>query len=105
MERLLRKPEARRCFAVGKTTFEERIVPRLDKVYVGPRTVTFTQTSVERLLEELKAESATYSPAPIDHLRRRRDTDLKAAAEADAAPSQAPKRKAAKQREANTTAT
>lgn len=73
MERLLRKPEARRCFAVGKTTFEERIVPRLDKVFVGPRTVTFTQTSVERLIEELKAESAAVAAAapPVPVAKRK----------------------------------
>jgi hypothetical protein len=73
VERLLRKPEARRCFSVGKTTFEERIVPRLDKVYVGPRTVTFTQTSVERLMEELKAESAAIAAAapPVPVAKRK----------------------------------
>ena len=65
-EVIVRKPEARRQIPVGKTKFEEDIV-RLDKVYLGPRCVGFTQSSINRLIAELIAESAgapKIVPAP-----------------------------------------
>jgi hypothetical protein len=66
-EVIVRKPEARRQIPVGKTKFEEDIVPRLDKVYLGPRCVGFTQSSINRLIAQLIAESAgapKIVPAP-----------------------------------------
>jgi hypothetical protein len=66
-KRLLRKSEARRRIPVGKTKFEQDIVPRLDKVRLGPRCVGFTEDSVDRVIDELIAESANIPaivPAP-----------------------------------------
>jgi predicted DNA-binding transcriptional regulator AlpA len=64
-ERILRKPEVRSRVPVGKTKFEEDIAPRLDKVYLGPRCVGFTESSVERLIKELIAESATRKASEV----------------------------------------
>jgi hypothetical protein len=66
-KRILRKPEARQRIPVGKTKFDEDIAPRLDKVHLGPRCVGFTEDSVDRLVDELIAESANtpdFVPAP-----------------------------------------
>ena len=58
-ERILRKPEVRQRIPVGKTKLEEDILPRLDKVILGPRCVGFTEGSVDRLIRQLILESAT----------------------------------------------
>lgn len=58
-ERIVRKPEARGRFSVGHTKFDEDIAPRLDKVQLGPRAIGFTESSIDRLIAELIAESAT----------------------------------------------
>ncbi len=66
-ERILRKPEVRRLVPVGKTKFEEDIAPRLEKVQLGPRCVGYTESSVQRLIHDLIAETATapkLTPAP-----------------------------------------
>jgi predicted DNA-binding transcriptional regulator AlpA len=71
--RILRKPEARRRIPVGKTKFEEDIAPRLDKVRLGPRCVGFTEDSVERVIDELIAESANipdFVPTPNKKLAK-----------------------------------
>jgi hypothetical protein len=60
-ESILRKPEVRRRIPVGHTKFEEDIAPRLDKVFLGPRCVGFTESSVERLIKELITESAAHA--------------------------------------------
>ncbi len=57
-EIILKKPEVRRQIPVGKTKFEEDIAPRLEKVYLGPHSVGFTQSSVDRVKAELIAASA-----------------------------------------------
>jgi predicted DNA-binding transcriptional regulator AlpA len=66
-QRILRKPEVRNRIPVGKTKFEQDIVPRLDKVHLGPRCVGFTESSVQRVISELIAESASipdFVPTP-----------------------------------------
>jgi predicted DNA-binding transcriptional regulator AlpA len=65
--RLLRKPEIRHRFGVGQSKLEEDILPRLDKVYLGPRCVAYTEASVDRLYDQLIAESGRavkFTPAP-----------------------------------------
>lgn len=72
-KRILRKPEARQRIPVGKTKFEQDIVPRLTKVRLGPRCVGFTEDSVDRVVDELIAESATipdFVPAPNKKLAK-----------------------------------
>lgn len=70
-ERIVRKPEARQRIPVGKTKFEEDIVPRLDKVFLGPRCVGFTESSIDRLIRQLILESATAAPiVPVPNARR-----------------------------------
>jgi predicted DNA-binding transcriptional regulator AlpA len=76
MERILRKPEVRNRIPVGKTKFEHDIVPRLDKVHLGPRCVGFTESSVERVIGELIADSASapdFVPAPNKKLVKRNE--------------------------------
>ena len=66
-KRILRKPEVRNRIPVGKTKLEEDIIPRLDKVRLGPRCVGFTEDSVDRVVSELIAESASipdFVPTP-----------------------------------------
>jgi hypothetical protein len=64
VEIIRRKAEARGRFGVGKTMFDEQIAPRLTKVRLGPRTVGFTDSSIEALIGELIEESADIVPAP-----------------------------------------
>ena len=59
-----RKPALPKRFAVGKTTFEEKIRPRLTEVQLGPRIVAFTRSSADRLADDLIAESASAPPIP-----------------------------------------
>ena len=61
-ERILRKREVQHRIPVGKTKLEEDILPRLDRVALGPRCVGFTETSVDRLIKQLILESATAAP-------------------------------------------
>jgi predicted DNA-binding transcriptional regulator AlpA len=66
-ERILREHEARYRVGLGKTKFHEDVAPRLVRVQIGPRAVGYTESSVERLIQELIAESAAlarYSPPP-----------------------------------------
>lgn len=64
-ERIVRKLEARRRIPTGKTKFDQDIAPRLVKVQIGPRCVGFTESSIERLIEDLIAESTTTPRAPL----------------------------------------
>jgi predicted DNA-binding transcriptional regulator AlpA len=61
-EVLLRKPAVLRQIPTGRSKFEADIAPRLTKVRLGPRAVAFTQSSVDRLIGELIAESAAAAP-------------------------------------------
>ena len=61
-ERILRKREVQHRIPVGKTKLEEDILPRLNRVALGPRYVGFTETSVDRLIKQLILESATAAP-------------------------------------------
>ena len=81
-ERILRKPEVRNRLPVGKTKFEEDIAPRLEKVHLGPRCVGFTESSVERLIKDLIAESAARDSAtpPTSAPTRLHQTPKQAAA-------------------------
>jgi hypothetical protein len=63
VETFWRKPETRRHFKVGATKFAEDIAPRLDKVYIGPRTIAFTGTSVARVTQEIIDESTAVAAA------------------------------------------
>jgi hypothetical protein len=67
------RPEARRHFKVGKTKFGEDIEPRLDKVYIGPRTLRLTGSSIARVTEEMIAGSAAVAAAapPIPTTKRK----------------------------------
>jgi len=73
-ERILRKPEVRERIGIGKTMFEESIAPRLTKVQLGPRAVGFTESSVNRLIEEMIAATGTIprAPVPSDKTGKRR---------------------------------
>jgi hypothetical protein len=66
-KRLLRKPAVKLRFPVGNSKLEEDILPRLDKVYLGPRCVAYTESSVDRLYDELVANGANapkFVPEP-----------------------------------------
>jgi hypothetical protein len=73
MESFLTKLEARSHFRVGKTKFSEDIQPRLDTVYVGPRSPRFTRSSVERVTQEIINQSATVAAAapPVPVAKRK----------------------------------
>ncbi len=73
-ENLVRKREALKRFPVGRTKFEEDIAPRLTKVRLGPRCVAFTESSIDRVVDEFIAESAAipqFVPTPNKHKCRR----------------------------------
>jgi hypothetical protein len=74
METLLTKSEALGIFKVRKSKFAEDIQPRLETIYVGPRSPRFTRSSAERLMEALKAESAAVAaakpPVPVNPKRK-----------------------------------
>ena len=76
MESLLTKLEAQNLFKVRKTKFSEDIQPRLDTVYVGPRSPRFTRSSAERLMEAFIAESAAVAaaapPVPVNKRKAQR---------------------------------
>jgi hypothetical protein len=66
-DQLHRPRGARGIFSVGKTKFDKDIAPRLDKVILGPRAIAYTDSSIQRLIRELVAESANAPkivPAP-----------------------------------------
>ena len=66
-DQLHRPAKARGFFSVGKTKFEEDIAPHLDKVILGPRAIAYTDSSIQRHIRELVAESANAPkivPAP-----------------------------------------
>lgn len=66
-DQLHRPRKAREILGVGKTKFDQDLVPRLEKVVLGPRAVAFTDSSIQRLIRELVAESASAPkivPAP-----------------------------------------
>jgi hypothetical protein len=66
-DQLHRPRKAREILGVGKTKFDEDFVPRLEKVILGPRSIAFTDSSIQRLIRELVAESANATkivPAP-----------------------------------------
>jgi hypothetical protein len=73
METFWRKPETRGHFKVGKSKFEEDIAPRLDKIYIGPRTIAYTGSSVARVTQEIIDESAAIAAAkpPIPDAKRK----------------------------------
>jgi len=82
-ESLVRPNPAQKRFGVGKTKFHADIAHRLERVQVGPRTTTYTESSIERVIQEMAAETVNMpkvTPAP--NLRRR-----------DAAPSKRTKRR------------
>jgi len=59
IERIAREREALRRLSVGHTKFREDFVPRLERVQLGPRSVGYTETSINRLIKELIAETET----------------------------------------------
>jgi hypothetical protein len=73
-DQLHRPRKARGFFDVGKTKFEEDIAPHLEKVILGPRAVAFTDSSIQRLIRELVAESASAKkiiPSPNNAVGRK----------------------------------
>ncbi|HEY4982611.1 MAG TPA: hypothetical protein VII24_11920 [Pseudolabrys sp.] len=73
MESFWTKREARGHFKVGATKFAEDILPRLDKVYMGPRSLRLTGSSIARVTEEIIAESAAVAATtpPIPQAKRK----------------------------------
>jgi hypothetical protein len=70
MEIIRRKAEARARFPGGHTFFDEQIAPRLQKVRLGRRLIGFTESSIEKLIAELVAESGNIMPAPLPRPRK-----------------------------------
>ena len=70
MEIIRKKAEARARFPGGYTFFDEQIAPRLTKVRLGPRLIGFTESSIQKLIAELIAESADIVPAPLPTAKR-----------------------------------
>jgi hypothetical protein len=75
MESFFTKREARNHFKVGATKFAEDILPRLDRVYVGPRSLRLTGSSIARVTEEIIAQSAAVAaaapPVPVNKRKAR----------------------------------
>jgi hypothetical protein len=80
MEKLLRERAAREMLGnVGATKFRAQYRPRLQVVRLSSKVITFTQSSVQALIEELIAESGNvpaYDPQP-NKLRREGRTPSK----------------------------
>jgi predicted DNA-binding transcriptional regulator AlpA len=72
VEAIRRRAEAQRRFGVGKTTFDERIAPRLTRVMLGPRLPGFTESSILRVIGEMIAESKEIVPAPMPTAEQQR---------------------------------
>jgi hypothetical protein len=77
MEIIRKKAEARARFPGGHTFFDEQIAPRLTKVRLGPRLIGFTESSIQKLIAELIAESADIVPAPLPTAKRKRGATAK----------------------------
>ena len=72
MTSLVRPTPARMRFGVGKTKFMQDIAPRLQRVQIGPRATSFTDSSIEALIQEMAAETANMPKVmPAPNLRRR----------------------------------
>jgi predicted DNA-binding transcriptional regulator AlpA len=66
-EKILRKRDVLQRIPVGRTKFEADIAPRLVKVRLGERSVGYTESSTEKLIAALIAESVgvpSFVPAP-----------------------------------------
>lgn len=61
--RLITDREAAEIFGCGTTYFWTRIAPRLEKVTMGRRMSRFTSDSIDRLMSEIRAESAAKAVA------------------------------------------
>jgi hypothetical protein len=70
-EKIVRKAEAIARLAVGHTYFEAKFAPRLTKVSLGVRAIGYTESSLDRLIAQLIAESAG-KPAFVPPPNRRR---------------------------------
>ena len=72
-EQIIRNTEARtKYFGVGHSQFYEDIVPRLTKVKLGKRAVGYTLSSIQRVIGEMVAETATAKPNdPVPNQQRR----------------------------------
>jgi hypothetical protein len=72
-EQILREPAARSMLGkIGRTKFRSDFRPRLQFVKLGPKAIGYTQSSVERLIQELIDESGSvpvFDPMP-NELRR-----------------------------------
>jgi len=72
-EKLLREHETREMLGnVGATKFRAKYRPRLTVVRLSSKLITYTSSSVQRLIEELITESGTvpaFDPTP-NKLRR-----------------------------------
>jgi predicted DNA-binding transcriptional regulator AlpA len=72
VERIVRKAEAPYTFGVGRSKFDADIAPRLQKVRLGKRCVGFTQSSIERVLAEIVAESSSVTASPVPSAEQQR---------------------------------
>jgi hypothetical protein len=69
-EQIIRPKAAWTLLGVGHSKGEKDFAPRLVKVRLGKRGVGYTQSSIERLIAELIAESADIVPAPLPRPRK-----------------------------------
>jgi hypothetical protein len=63
-ERILRERECCLRLACGKTKFRTDYRPRLTRVALGKQSFGYIESSVERLINELVAETAAAPPQP-----------------------------------------
>ena len=72
-ERLQREKDVLAVLKVGKTKARNDYFPRLTRVQLGPRCVAYTDSSVQRLIQELIAETEAapkLTPAPNKRKKR-----------------------------------
>jgi predicted DNA-binding transcriptional regulator AlpA len=70
-EKIVRKREAMARLGVGHSHFEANFAHRLTKVQLGDRAIGFTESSLDRLIEKLIADSAD-KPAFVPPPNKRR---------------------------------
>jgi predicted DNA-binding transcriptional regulator AlpA len=81
VKRILRKPEAAARLGAGLSTFHQKFVAtgRIKLVYLGKRSVGVLESEVDRLVDELVAESVAHpdrhalapTPKKLAHTKQR----------------------------------
>jgi len=66
-ERLLRLPAVLARVPIGKTALHERFIKtgKLKKIYLGQRSVAFTESNVDVIVAEIIAESDNVKPVTM----------------------------------------